>query len=577
MASQQESSSFYRVDDTHSGEYGREILLFGAPGCGKTRFLSGSIKHTAYVRGADRLMVASFTRTAAHEIAGRLGNTPIPKRQVGTLHSIAFAALDRPELTQAHIAEWNKAHPALSLSVKPGGATSLDEAGPAEMAAGGATEGDTLMAGYDSVRNQQVDPAAWPADVTDFARRWEDWKRSDSLLDFTDLITMARDDCEVAPGSPEVGFVDEAQDMTRLEMSLVRKWGSRMERLILAGDDDQLIFRFRGATPDALLGGDVAEADRLVLSQSWRLPSTVQAAAESWIRQVTRRQEKLYAPRPEAGLVRNIPAGYNEPMALLRHLDKALAQEFPDRETGEMRPATVMLVATCGYMLDPIKHELRKAGLPFSNPWRPTRGDWNPMKGSTEKTTAAKDRLLAYLALEHRDWTGEDIRRWAHVIKTTSAGMARGAKAAIAALPPDELPYETVAALWADQAQLEQALEPSLDWLKANLAAASRSGMEFPITVARKRGVAALTDQPRLYLGTAHSFKGAEADVVFVIPDISARGDNEWQVVGEPRDSVVRTFYVAMTRARHELVVCNASTGRHVSSEKLVAGARPAA
>lgn len=576
-AAQETAPSFYAVDDAHSGEHGREVLCFGPPGTGKTRFLTGSIKHTAYVRGPDRLMVASFTRTAAHELAGRLGATKIPRGQVGTLHSIAFAALDRPELTQSQLPEWNKAHPALAVSVKPGGATNMDEAGPAEMAAGGATEGDVLMAGYDSCRNQQLDRAAWPRDVADFAARWEDWKQSEGLVDFTDLIEMARDDCAVCPGSPEVGFVDEAQDMTRLEMSLIRSWGQHMERLILAGDDDQLIFRFRGATPDAMLDGRVADADRLVLRQSYRIPSTVQGAAEAWIRQVSRRQEKLYAPRPEAGLVRHISAGYAEPMALLRHVETALGQEFPDRETGEMRPASVMVIAPCGYQLDPLKHELRKRGLPFSNPWRPTRGDWNPMRSSTGTTVAAKDRLLAYMALEQRDWTGEDLRRWLHVVKTTTAGMVRGAKGQVAALPADAIPYEQVAALWDDPAQLERAVEPSLDWLAANLAAASRAGMEFPIKVARAYGTEALTDAPRLFIGTAHSFKGAEADVVFVVPDISQRGNAEWQQRGESRDSVIRQFYVAMTRARHELVVCAASTGMHVSPEKLVAGARPAA
>lgn len=574
-AAQEPAPSFYAVDDQHSGEHGREIVVYGPPGTGKTRFLTGSIKHTAYVRGAEQLLVASFTRTAAHELAGRLGATRIPKRQVGTLHSIAYAALDRPELTESQLEQWNTGHPALAVSVKPGAATNMDEAGPTEMAVGGATEGDVLMAGYDSCRNQELDRAAWPRDVVDFADRWEDWKQTEGLVDFTDLIEMARNDCQVAPGSPEVGFVDEAQDMTRLEMSLVRSWGRYMERLILAGDDDQLIFRFRGATPDAMLDGRVTDADRLVLSQSYRLPSTVQGAAETWIRQVSRRQEKLYAPRPEPGLVRHIPAGYGEPMALLRHVEAALGQEFPDRETGELRPATVMVIAPCGYQLDPLKRELRKRGLPFSNPWRPTRGDWNPMRNSTERTIAAKDRLLAYLALEQRDWTGEDLRRWMHVVKTTSAGMVRGAKAQVQGWPDTTIPWAEVAALWDDDEQAARALSPDINWLAEHLSAASRAGMDFPVKVARAFGAQALTEPPRLYIGTAHSFKGSEADVVMVVPDLSARGNAEWQQLGEPRDSVVRQFYVAMTRARHELVICSPSTGLHLRVEKLIAGARP--
>ena len=54
--------------------------------------------------------------------------------------------------------------------------------------------------------------------------------------------------------------------------------------------------------------------------------------------------------------------------------------------------------------------------------------------------------------------------------------------------------------------------------------------------------------------------KGGEADVVYLFPDISPQSYEGIQRGVEGRDAVIRQFYVGMTRAREELVVCNAAT-----------------
>ena len=50
--------------------------------------------------------------------------------------------------------------------------------------------------------------------------------------------------------------------------------------------------------------------------------------------------------------------------------------------------------------------------------------------------------------------------------------------------------------------------------------------------------------------------KGAEADVVYVFPDVSRAGMREWAGRPAQQASVYRLFYVAMTRARETLVLC---------------------
>ena len=75
--------------------------------------------------------------------------------------------------------------------------------------------------------------------VEAFAQRWKEWKEESGLMDFTDLIETCLEEVSTAPGNPNVVFVDEAQDLDLLEMSLIRKWGQKAGSLYIVGDPDQ--------------------------------------------------------------------------------------------------------------------------------------------------------------------------------------------------------------------------------------------------------------------------------------------------------------------------------------------------
>ena len=88
----------------------------------------------------------------------------------------------------------------------------------------------------------------------------------------------------VAPKNPSVIFADEAQDLNRMQLSLVRKWGRHAEYFIVAGDDDQTIYSFTGATPEAILDPDIPDDHKIILKQSYRVPRAVHRLAEGLIR-----------------------------------------------------------------------------------------------------------------------------------------------------------------------------------------------------------------------------------------------------------------------------------------------------
>jgi superfamily I DNA/RNA helicase len=95
-----------------------------------------------------------------------------------------------------------------------------------------------------------------------------------------------------------------------------------------------------------------------------------------------------------------------------------------------------------------------------------------------------------------------------------------------------------------------------LDWWRRRVSADVQKRIQYPVEIASARGPRALLETPKAIVGTIHSVKGGEADVVFLFPDLSDSGMTAYRRHGPPRDAVTRTFYVGITRARETLYIC---------------------
>ena len=63
-------------------------------------------------------------------------------------------------------------------------------------------------------------------------------------------------------------FADEAQDMTVMQMRLIRSWGAHTQYFVLAFDDDQMIYSFTGASPEAILDHDIPADHKIILGKA---------------------------------------------------------------------------------------------------------------------------------------------------------------------------------------------------------------------------------------------------------------------------------------------------------------------
>src|SRR5690348_2632188 len=76
-----------------------EYRIFGPPGTGKTTNVKRQVTRAVEKYGADAVLVTSFSRTAAEELAG--GDLPTSSKKIGTLHSPCSPAPGEPRIAEA--------------------------------------------------------------------------------------------------------------------------------------------------------------------------------------------------------------------------------------------------------------------------------------------------------------------------------------------------------------------------------------------------------------------------------------------------------------------------------------------
>ena len=530
----------------------REFRCYGPPGTGKTTWLGEQARRAGEKYGPSGVIIASLTRAAAAEIGGR--NTSIPEKNVGTLHSHAFHALGRPAIAESKegLAEWND-HVGSPRDVL-GSSRVFDPENPPVDGMMSTTDADVLLAEMGVNRQRMVPFDMWRASVRKFAIEWQEFKTRTNRLDFTDLIEHAIDTCPKHHLNPSAFFLDEAQDMSRLEMKLARQWGSHCEVFVIVGDPWQNLYQWRGSDPEAFTAGEVSGV--LTLDQSYRVPAAVQEYAVDWIQRIVKDDDVFpeYKPRDEPGEVAVLSYSWNFPDPMIREFEQEI-------EKGR----TVMVLASCSYMLNPLVALLRERGIPFWNPYRMIHGGWNPLRYS--------DRVLSFLRPsptvwgdDARVWSLDDLEKWTDVLSAKDT-MVRGAKKMIGAriaeiedgprfnhdLIHEPLDISSIFAMFKQDAHMP-IFDMDLDWLVENTRASRRRVIEYPVAVAKRYGVEALKQEAKVIIGTIHSVKGGQSDTVFVFPDLSRQG---MEALPHPmvRAATQRQFYVAFTRARQKLVL----------------------
>ena len=98
-------------------------------------------------------------------------------------------------------------------------------------------------------------------------------------------------------------LIDEFQDINRVQYEIIRMLALPENNLFVVGDDDQSIYKFRGARPEILLGftKDYPDAKMALLNTNYRSTGAVVRRAEALIKHNERRYDKAMRASREMG------------------------------------------------------------------------------------------------------------------------------------------------------------------------------------------------------------------------------------------------------------------------------------
>lgn len=509
------------------GRHPNTRIILGPPGTGKTTRLMTLLEaEIADGVAPEAIGFVSFTKAAVTEAKDRaVAKFALdPERFDGfrTIHSQAYALIGR-EKQPMKSSDWRAFCDRYRYQLSEADPKNAEEPGQSPQN----TDDDQLRAAHEWSRVRLVSireglrtyqGAVRADDVELFATRYAQFKVDTKRIDFTDMLEqclrrgLAR--------RRKVLFIDEVQDLSPLQIALVKLWMAESERVYIAGDDDQAIYTFGGAEPDWLI--ELAKIHPVdVLDRSWRCPRDPHALAMKVIGRNRRRVAKPYSPREEVGSVS--VASREGAIAAIR--------------SGESTFVLCRNVRTIRSIVGDLFH----ARIAYLS----ERGGLNPLgRASLLAAVNAAISLGAGLNVPN-----SALKNLGEYVAAPLFGP-RGTKGTIMAradLDPDEVDEWPIGVL-------REAIRSRGPVAILTLGKVDDETREYLAAVIAKHGKVPI---PEVIVTTIHGSKGREAQHVIVFSDVAFPVASSMRDDPEPEN---RAAYVAVTRTRDRLTIVRPET-----------------
>lgn len=304
------------------------LLILAGAGSGKTTVIVNRILYMIRYREIQpwHILAITFTNKAANELKTRLERLLGPaalELQASTFHSACNRILRRDAAALGYDSSFTiyDTDDSIKLMNEIVKGMNLDEKMfPAK----------GVLAYISSQKDQLKSPEAAYGEVgEDFRKKkmaqlYEEYQRrlkQSNAMDFDDMIYNT---VRLLEKEPEVLrkyqerfryiMVDEYQDTNHAQYRLVSLLAARYGNLCVVGDDDQSIYKFRGATVDNILSFEKQFEDCKVikLEENYRSTGTILDAANRVIAQNTLRKGKTLWTKAESGSKIIFFKGFND-------------------------------------------------------------------------------------------------------------------------------------------------------------------------------------------------------------------------------------------------------------------------
>lgn len=295
-------------------------LTLAGPGSGKTAVITERVRHLIREQRVNpsNILVITFTKAAAAEMKERFfalmkgedgkesgyGKYPVT---FGTFHAVFFQILKHAYHYNAGniIKEEQKYACMRDLVIKH----RLEFEDKAEFVA-------SVLGEIGMVKNTGVDLAHYYSTncATEMFRRlyseYHEYLYSHKLIDFDDMLVytyeLFKERADIL-GAWQRKFqyilIDEFQDINKIQYDIVKMLAAPENNLFVVGDDDQSIYRFRGAKPEIMLHffDDFPDGKRCMLDTNYRSQENIVISALNLISYNKERYQKKFSASLPAG------------------------------------------------------------------------------------------------------------------------------------------------------------------------------------------------------------------------------------------------------------------------------------
>ena len=573
------------------------MLVIAGPGSGKTTVITQRIRYLTGHYGVPpgEILVITFTKAAADEMKRRyqkLAAADDIAVSFGTFHSIFFTILKhaygfraenilREDMRDRFFRDYLHTHP-IEFEEEDASIRSLSR----EI---------SLYKNADAPIAQYYPQTCAGEDFRKIYRAYADFLRRRRLLDFDDMLLETRrllreraDYRRLWQDKFRYILIDEFQDINRIQYETIQLLAQPRENLFAVGDDDQSIYRFRGADPRIMLDftSDYPGAKLVRLPFNYRSGSDIVRAGGNLIAHNGARYAKnprVSAERPSAVIMQAFSEQRLENLYIIGELKKLFKEG--------VRAQQIAVLARTNAGLDDLAAQLTAYNIPFAAK--------EPIPGLYHHWVARD--LFTYLHIAHGDSSRGSILK---VMNRPNRYLTREL------LPGGELDFDRWCAQYTTQPQMRKRLEKlrtdlaavrdmrpfsAVNYIRRGIAyddylrAHARShnipeGDLFEVADAilerakdfdtlaeweeqitrtkqaeRQRGRQTKQPEDAIALATYHGAKGLEYRVVF-LPDLCAGiSPHKKAVLEEDMEEERRMLYVAMTRAKEKLYVLTTS------------------
>lgn len=587
------------------------MMVLAGPGSGKTTVITHRIRRLVE-QGVDpaNILVITFTRAAAEGMKARFLALAVTDKEktesgrvtFGTFHSVFYRILRLAYRFPAGnvIGEDEKRIFFRSFLAK----TEFEVEDEGEFIT-------SLMNEISHVKENRLDlryyysqncPEEW---FQKFYEGYEQELVQSGKIDFDDILTMCYDlfaerSDILAAWRKKFRYilVDEFQDINRIQYEIVKMLALPENNLFIVGDDDQSIYRFRGAKPEIMLGfgKDYPDMKQVLLGINYR---STREIVETSLRLISRNQKRFpKALQPSHGAGR--PADlrvYENPS---KQMDRVARELRVYHEAGYTWDEMAVLFRT-GLSSGLLSEKLMEYNVPFVmrdqipnlySHWIAkdffaylSLGEGNRKRGDFLRIINKPNRYLSRDAFEtpevsfdairsfyeDRDWMDERIAS----LEADLRVLSRLKPAAAINYIRKTIGYDEYLKSYAEFRRMpveelneiaEQLFESAADFATAEEWRAHIR--EYEEELQQQSNLSSeQSDRERVTLSTMHSAKGLEFAVVFVVD--ANEGIVPHHRAAHPADfeEERRLFYVALTRAKERLHICAVRERYHRKQE----------